>query len=482
MKLRSVQRLLGVNRFHGLNAHNSGREAAPGGDPGCRVFGHWAVLQAPGFNMVRRFAQSRRGKAAALFSLSGLLCSCNTVSTSPAAQAAAPADSTPHVEVSDTFGIPELEARFEEVAKHAAPAVVAISATDAKLNTDEALRSNSLTPEKLAALLEPVDRTVGTGFIVDSDGYIVTNDHVVSSNDNIWVTTDDHHVYPAIVVGSDPRSDLAVLKIPATKLPTVRFSESPARRGQWTLALGNPYGLAGTGDMALSVGIVSATGRSLTKLSSKEDRLYSNLIQTTAQINPGNSGGPLFDVRGEVMGINSAVILPQKSTNGIGFAIPANAQVRRIIDELKQGQEVVYGYLGVRVTSPTPLERTEAGLSEEVGAKIESVELDSPAFAAKLRAGDIVTSFDGQAVADGDQFVRLVGETPVDHPVTAMVYRDRKPTPVSLSTARRQAPLVAITRDNQRNALARDAPRPHPPALGFRNGIAPHGRLDGHCD
>ena len=180
---------------------------------------------------------------------------------------------------------------------------------------------------------------MGTGFIVDSDGYIVTNDHVVSSNDNIWVTTDDHHVYPAIVVGSDPRSDVAVLKIPASKLPTIRFAEAPAKRGQWTMALGNPYGLAGGGEMAVSVGIVSATGRSLPKLSSHEERLYCDLIQTTAQINPGNSGGPLFNLKGEMIGINAAVILSQKVTNGIGFAIPVTPHLRQTIDDLKQGRE-----------------------------------------------------------------------------------------------------------------------------------------------
>ena len=299
--------------------------------------------------------------------------------SSASADADGPSQRAGHVEVSDNFDVPDLEKRFEDVAERLSPSVVAISATDARVEADDALRSNRINPEKLAALLEPVDRTVGTGFIVDSDGYIVTNDHVVASTDHIWVTTDDHHVYPAIVVGSDPRADLAVLKIPATNLPAVHFSDAAPRRGQWTVALGNPYGLAGSGGMSVSVGVVSATGRSLPKLSSKEDRLYTDLIQTTAQINPGNSGGPLFDVHGNVIGINAAVILPQKLTNGIGFAIPVTARVRHVIQDLKEGREIVYGWLGVRVTSPTPLECKQAGLPVEGGAKIELIEPDSPA-------------------------------------------------------------------------------------------------------
>src|SRR5439155_11789612 len=182
------------------------------------------------------------------------------------------------------------------------------------------VRSEEMNPEKLQSILDQTTRTVGTGFIFDSDGYILTNEHVVGEAEQLWVTTDDHKVYPAIIVGSDPRADLAVLKIPASHLPVVKWGDGTMlHRGQWTIAIGNPYGLATEGEMCMSVGVVSATSRSLPKLASKENRLYSDLIQTTAQINPGNSGGPLFDLGGNVIGINTAVILPQKQTNGIGF-------------------------------------------------------------------------------------------------------------------------------------------------------------------
>jgi len=197
------------------------------------------------------------------------------------------------------------------------------------------------------------------------------------------------------------------------------------------------------------VGVVSATNRSLPRLSGKEDRLYADLIQTTAQINPGNSGGPLFDLAGNVIGINTAVILPQhQQTNGIGFAIPADSHVMRIIENLKEGHEVVYGYLGVKVTSPSPRERRDAGLHDDVGARIDSVEPNSPALAAKLQVGDIITKIGTDTVRDSDDFVRLVGNAPTDHPVKATVYRKGVRTVEIALKARENS--VAVKSDNQR--------------------------------
>jgi serine protease Do len=355
-----------------------------------------------------------------------------------------------HIDVVDNFGAAALEQRFEDVARKASPAVVAISATEAPVANNPGLRSDDLNPDKLAEMIETVDRTVGTGFIVDSEGYILTNDHVVAGASQLWVTTDSHKVYPAIVVGSDPRTDLAILKIPARQLPVAKFADHPAHRGQWTMAIGNPFGMAGGGEMSVSVGVISALGRSLPRLSSKEDRLYSGLLQTTAQINPGNSGGPLFDLDGDVVGINTAVILPQKQTNGIGFAIPADNHVLRIVDLLKQGREMVYGYLGVRVTTPTPRECRDAGLDDTAsGVKIESVETDSPAAAAKLRPGDILIQLDGEAIRDSDDFVRLVGMCPVGEPVQAVLYSSGSRI-VTVNLRPRTASAQAPAHDSQR--------------------------------
>jgi S1-C subfamily serine protease len=365
---------------------------------------------------------------------------------SPAA-VAAPAYNFP---VAENFGMAELEARFADVARRVAPAVVAISGTDTPVQGDAPLRSEEINPDKLTDVLDTVDRSVGTGFIIDPDGYIATNDHVVGKAEQLWVTTDDHKVYPAIVVGSDPRQDIAILKIPATELPTVHLSDGPpVHRGQWTIDLGNPYGLAVGGDMSMSVGVISATSRSLPKLSGKEDRLYSDLIQTTAQINPGDSGGPLFDLHGDVIGINTAVILPQKATNGIGFAIPITRRVRRIVRDLVEGREVVYSYLGIKSSTPTARERKLSGIDEEIGAYIESVDKDSPAGNADLRKGDIVIKFNGEVIPDGDHFIRAVGAAPVGRPVVAVYYRKDKCRSTDVLLRRRET-TSAVTRESRR--------------------------------
>src|SRR5688500_5031539 len=380
--------------------------------------------------MGRVAVRHARGGAVALLGFAGVVISHLALGISPlnppssAHAAEAPSAPARAFKVSDNFDIVDLQQQFENVARRVAPAVVAISGADSRMEGDGAHRPEEITADKLSTFLDTVDRTVGTGFVVDPAGYIVTNDHVVGKAEQLWVTTDDHKVYPAIVVGSDPRADVAVIKIPATNLPTVKFTEAgPVRRGQWTIALGNPYGLSVGGDMCMSVGIVSATGRSLPKLSGKEDRLYSDLIQTTAQINPGNSGGPLFDLRGEVIGMNTAVILPQKQTNGIGFAIPMGDRFRQIIRDLKEGREIVYGYLGVKSSTPTARERRSAGIDDEIGAYIESVDKDSPAGAADLRKGDIVVKFNGETVRDGDHFIRAVGASPVARTLTLSFVR-----------------------------------------------------------
>ncbi|MDB5297552.1 MAG: 2-alkenal reductase, partial [Phycisphaerales bacterium] len=311
------------------------------------------------------------------------------------------------VRIDEDFDAPKLERQFEAVARRVVGSVVAISAVDSPVASDEVQHAGRTNPDKLNAALESQDRTVGTGLVVAAEGYILTNEHVVGRAAQIWVTTDDRKVYPAVVVGSDPRADLAVLKVPAAGLRPVAFAAAPARRGQWAIAIGNPYGLAGDGELAVSVGVVSAVGRSLPKLSGREDRLYQDLIQTTAQINPGNSGGPLFDAAGDVIGVNCAVVLPVKQTNGIGFAIPAGPRLRAVVDRLVAGREVTYAYLGVRTTTAAPADCTAAGLPVDAGgARVDYVEAGSPAAAAGLRAGDIVTALAGAAVAASEPFIR----------------------------------------------------------------------------
>ncbi|HZZ43368.1 MAG TPA: trypsin-like peptidase domain-containing protein [Tepidisphaeraceae bacterium] len=385
------------------------------------------------------------GFTAAVLSLSSLP---RTVQPQPAIAADIPSDRA--VVASETIDLAGLQSRFEEIAKSISPAVVAISASVADTNSDDALRSEEMNAPKLEHILDHVVRTVGTGFVIDPAGYILTNEHVVTGSDCLWITTDSGKVYPAIVIGSDPRADLAVLKVPAANLPTVKFAPTDSvRRGQWTIALGNPYGLAGSGEMSMSVGVVSALDRSLPKLASKENRLYSNLIQTTAEINPGNSGGPLFDIAGQVIGINTAVILPQKQTNGIGFALPVTSRLLDVVQQLKAGNEIPYAYLGVTVVTPTDKERRTANITSDIGARVESVDPAGPA-STSLHPEDIITSLNDTPIRDGNQFVRLISQSPASTPIHLTLSRNGSPLTIPMTLAQRDLPSVAITRQSQR--------------------------------
>jgi serine protease Do len=373
--------------------------------------------------------------------------------TAQAATAAAPSTRTavPPTPAESLPDLAAIERQFQALAHRVSPAVVAICGADTANPEDATQRAEDLNPDHLARMLDAVDRTVGTGLIVDPDGYILTNDHVVGHAEQLWVTTDDRKVYPAIIVGSDPRSDLALLKIPATKLPAVKFAEpGRVRRGQWAVAIGSPYGLASEGEMCMAVGVVSALGRSLPKLSGKEDRLYSDLIQTTAQINPGNSGGPLFDLSGQVIGINTAVILPQKQTNGIGFALPITPRLLLTVEDLKQGREIVYAYMGAHAITPTPRERREAGVEAEYGALVDDVEAGSPAAAAGLKVGDLIVRINNELMLDGDHFIRFVGGSAIGTPIPVKVYRNKQLITPKVTLVRRKTSTAAVTRESRR--------------------------------
>jgi S1-C subfamily serine protease len=378
---------------------------------------------------------------------------------------ATPGSDSEVIDPASTLELSGLQDRFEAVAAKVADSVVAISAAaptppdweDAQTADQSAFRGSSvlpaeeMNPDKLREMLEQTTRTVGTGFVVDSQGYILTNEHVVGSAAELWVTTSDHKVWPAMVVGSDPRTDLAVLRTPAANLHPVKFAaEGTEQRGEWTIALGNPYGLAIDGDLAMSVGVVAALDRSLPRLAAKEDRLYSRLIQTTAEINPGNSGGPLFDINGQVIGINTAVILPQKQTNGIGFAIPVTSRLLSEVRDLEAGKDIVYGYLGVTVAEPTASERAAAGAGADEGVRVELVEPTSPAIAADIRVGDFLVSLNGVRLSDSDQFIRAVGDCTVGTPAQIGVLRGGKRLVVSAIPTRRPSEIPAVTRENQR--------------------------------
>ena len=349
---------------------------------------------------------------------------------------------------SDLAELRQFQSSFQSIASKVAPAVVAISASTTANNSPDALRSADMNAEKLEAFLSHTTRMIGSGFVIDSDGFILTNDHVIDNAEQLWITTDDRKIYSAIVVGSDPRADLAVLKIPAHHMAVAHFGDGTSvQRGQWSIALGNPFALATDGQMCLSVGVVSAVNRSLVKLSDKENRSYTKLIQTTAQINPGNSGGPLVDLNGDVIGVNTAVILPQKSGNGVGFAVPITDRVRSIVQSLKRGDEVVYGYLGVIVTTATEDQSRNAKVAGAVC--VDSVQLNSPAVN-KLQPQDLIVAIDGRPTNDSQQFLEVISETAVNQPANVELLRAGNHRSVMVQLRKRELPVAAVTRGSER--------------------------------
>ena len=265
---------------------------------------------------------------------------------------------------------------------------------------------------------------VGSGVIIDAEGLILSNDHVVSSADRIYVTLQSGRRYKADIVARDEHSDLAVIKIDAVNLVPVEYGDlSNVKVGQFALAMGNPFGTAKDGDMSLSYGIVSALGKSLQELEEHGDKYYGNLIQTTADINPGNSGGPLFNIRGQIFGINTAIETRSGVSEGLGYAIPINSRTRRIIDTLAQGDEVEYGFLGVDIKSSRSARR-QVSAANRWGVTVTRVFPRTAADKAGLRKDDLILKYDAEPVKNEDHLIRMVSATPVGESVPLTVYRD----------------------------------------------------------
>jgi serine protease Do len=275
----------------------------------------------------------------------------------------------------------------------------------------------------------------GSGFIISKDGLILTNNHVIDNAQVVTVTLSDKRQYKAKIIGRDPKTDLAVLKIEAKEsLPTVALGDSSVLRvGDWVMAIGNPFGLTNT----VTTGIVSAKGRTIGA------GPYDNFIQTDASINPGNSGGPLFNMAGEVIGINTAIFSQSGGNVGIGFAIPVDL-VKNVLPQLESKGTVTRGWLGVSIQPVTPELAQSFNLKQTEGALVGDVTADGPAQKAGIKRGVVIVSFDGKKVNDATTLPMLVASTPVGKTVPVQVIRDGEMTTVNVETGKMNDQTAAV--------------------------------------
>ncbi|WP_439104328.1 Do family serine endopeptidase [Celeribacter marinus] len=270
-------------------------------------------------------------------------------------------------------------------------------------------------------------QALGSGFVISEDGFIVTNNHVIEGADEIEVEFFEGFTLPATLVGTDPKTDIAVLKVESDDpLKFVSFGDSDvARVGEWVMAMGNPLGQG----FSVSAGIISQRGRALSGI-------YDDFIQTDAAINRGNSGGPLFNMDGEVIGVNTAILSPNGGSIGIGFSMASNV-VSKVVDQLREFGETRRGWLGVRIQNVSEDVAEAMGLEAATGALITDVP-EGPSKEAGLESGDVIVSFDNKDIADPDALVRTVGDTEVGKAVRVTVFRDGKTKTLMVTLGRRE--------------------------------------------
>src|SRR6185312_4317114 len=294
---------------------------------------------------------------------------------------------------------------------------------------------------------------LGSGFVIDASGIIITNNHVIADADEIFANFNDGSKLKAELIGKDTKSDIAVLRVkPEKPIKAVNFGNSDKMRvGDWVMAIGNPFGLGGS----VSVGVVSARNRDINA------GPYDNFIQTDAAINRGNSGGPLFNMDGDVIGINTAIISPSGGSIGIGFAIPSQS-VQPIVAQLREFGETRRGWIGVRIQQVDDAIAESLGIGKARGALIAGVTENSPAAKAGLKSGDVVVKFDGHDIKEMRDLPKVVADTTVDKAVDAVVLRDGKEKTIRITLGRledgEKAKLVSLDKKEEPvKALSKNA-------------------------
>jgi len=337
----------------------------------------------------------------------------------------------PNVAFAALSNLPDFTPLIE---KHS-PAVV-------KINTVTKVRQNAYhlppgqqIPDIFRHLFEPRQmpersmRSMGSGFLISSDGYLLTNNHVIEDADEIQVRLIDRREYDAIVIGTDPRSDLALLKVDDENLPYLELdAEDNLKVGEWVVAIGSPFGL----DFSASQGIVSAIGRSIP---TENNENYVPFIQTDVAINPGNSGGPLFNLEGQVVGVNSQIYTRSGGSIGLSFAIPSSVAVN-VVSQLKEKGRVDRGWLGVVIQEIDRNLADSFGLKKPVGALVAQLEPGGPADKSGIRVGDIILKFDGEEILSSGDLPHAVGTTRPDSKVPVMVMREGKRKTIKVTVGR----------------------------------------------
>ena len=388
--------------------------------------------------------------------LSALMFAGASLMSSPAATAAAP------VQTAAIAGLPD----FADMVDKVGPAVVNIRTTErvrlGEGQGDEEMQEflrrffgGQMVPRGRRGMPQQeeqeVQRGVGSGFIISDDGFVLTNAHVVEGADEVTVTLTDRREFKAKVLGADRRTDVALLKVEARSLPSVRIGDSNRiRAGEWVIAIGSPFNLENT----VTAGIISAKSRDTGE--------YLPLIQSDVAVNPGNSGGPLINMRGEVIGINSQIATLSGAYNGISFAVPID-EVMRVADQIKKTGKVTRGRLGVQISEVTRDVAESLGLGRARGAEVAMVEQGGPAEKAGIKVGDIILKFNGRDIEKSSDLPRQVGSTAVGSRASITVWRrgSQVELPVTIEELKEEQPAGA------RQKSKKQTPEQAPNALGL---------------